>query len=317
VFRFILHRLLQAIPVLLGISIAVFLMVHLAPSDPVMIMLGSQEQVITPERIEQLREEWGLNDPLYVQYWRFLKNALHGDLGRSIYTGQDVFSSILQRIPATLLLTISSLIIAVAISIPIGIISATRQYSAWDHIGMVGALLGVSMPSFWFGLLVMYFFSIKLRWLPATGMGHIALGAMDVLKHLILPSLTLGFGMAAMTTRLTRSSMLDVVRQDYIRTARAKGLPERIVVYRHAFRNALIPIVTHIGTQFGSLLGGAVVVETIFAWPGVGRQAVDSIMRRDMPMIQGNVLFMCFIFVIVNLIVDISYSLIDPRIRYD
>ncbi|HHY11257.1 MAG TPA: ABC transporter permease [Firmicutes bacterium] len=316
-FRFIVRRLLQAIPTLLGISIVVFLMVHLAPGDPVLIMLGSQEQAVTPERIAELREAWGFNDPLYVQYWRFLKDALRGDLGRSIYTGQDVFQSIAQRIPATLLLTVSSLIVAVAVSVPIGIISATRQYSAWDYIGMVGALLGVSMPTFWFALLAMFLFSLKLGWLPATGMGHLANGIGDVIKHLIMPSLTLGFGMAAMTTRLTRSSMLDVIRQDYIRTAKAKGLSERVVIYRHALKNALIPIVTVIGTQFGSLLGGAVVTETIFAWPGMGRQAVASITRRDLPMIQGNVLFMCLIFVLVNLLVDISYSWLDPRIRYD
>lgn len=315
--KFIIRRLLQAIPTLLGISIVVFLMVHLAPGDPVLIMLGSQEQAITPERIEELREEWGFNDPLYVQYWRWLKNALRGDLGKSIYTGQDVFKTIVERIPATLLLTISSMIVAIAISLPVGIISAVRQYSAWDYIGMVGALLGVSMPAFWLALLSMYMFSLKLGWLPATGMGHFSQGLGTVIKHLILPSFTLGFGMAAMTTRLTRSSMLEVFRQDYIRTAKAKGLSEKVVIYRHALKNALIPIVTVIGTQFGSLLGGAVVTETIFAWPGMGRQAIASIQRRDLPMIQGNVLLMCLIFVLVNLIVDISYTWLDPRIRYD
>ena len=315
--KFIVRRLLQAIPTLLGISIVVFLMVHLAPGDPVLVMLGSQEQAVTPERIAELRKAWGFDDPLYVQYWRFLKNALRGDLGHSIYTGQDVFSSIVERMPATILLTTTSMLISIAISVPIGVISATHQYSVWDYAGMVGALLGVSMPSFWLALLIMFLFSLKLGWLPAVGMGHLSEGLWSVISHLIMPSLTLGFGMAAITTRLTRSSMLDVIRQDYIRTARAKGLSERIVIYRHALKNALIPVVTVIGTQFGSLLGGAVVVETIFAWPGVGRQAVASIMRRDMPMIQGNVLMLCLIFVLVNLLVDISYSLLDPRIRYD
>ena len=208
-FKFIVRRLLQAIPTLLGISIVVFLMVHLAPGDPVLVMLGSQEQVVTPERIAELRKAWGFDDPLHVQYWRFLKNALRGDLGRSIYTGQDVFRSILERVPATLLLTVSSLIIAVSVSVPIGIISATRQYSIWDYTGMVGALIGVSMPSFWLALLSMYFFALKLGWLPATGMGHLATG-LGTLSSTYNAVPHLGFGMAA-TRQLVQACLASYV----------------------------------------------------------------------------------------------------------
>jgi peptide/nickel transport system permease protein len=219
--------------------------------------------------------------------------------------------------PATIQLALAALVISIVIAIPVGVISAVRQYSWIDHLCLIGALIGVSMPSFWLGLLLMLGFSLKLRWLPLSGMGYLYNGLGDVLHHLIMPAFTLGFGMAALLARVTRSSMLEVLGQDYIRTAQAKGLPERTVVYRHALRNAFIPILTVLGVQFGYLLGGSVIVETIFSWPGIGRLAVNSILNRDLPVVQGTVLVFTLIFILTNLLVDILYAAIDPRIQYD
>ena len=313
--QFIARRLLLLVPLLLAISFLVFSMVHLAPGDPVALMLRQTEQTVGTEEIARLRHELGLDDPLLVQYGRFLWRALHGDLGKSLFTGQDVFETLVQRMPATIILALSSMLVSTVVAVPVGVVSATRQYSLFDHVALAGALLGVSMPSFWLGLMLILLFSLRLGILPSAGMAQLKDGLIPFLRHLILPSVTLGLGMAALITRLTRSSMLEVVRQDYIRTARAKGLAERTVIYKHALKNALIPVVTVMGLQFGGLLGGAVIVETIFGWPGMGRQAVASIMRRDFPMIQGNVLLMCTLFVLVNLLVDISYTFLDPRIR--
>lgn len=315
--QFILRRSLVLIPTLIAISFIVFMMIRLAPGDPIEIMLHESSQNLSPEEIEHLRQELGLNDPLLVQYTRFITEALHGNLGKSLFTGQDVFATIVERIPPTVLLTCSAMAVSVAIAIPVGVISATRQYSKIDYAALTGALIGVSMPSFWLGFMLILFFALRLGILPPAGMAPLDDGLGNFMKHLVLPSITLGTGLAAIITRLVRSSMLEVIRQDYVRTARAKGLAERRVIYHHALKNALIPVVTVLGMQFGSLLGGAIIVETVFAWPGMGRQAMASILRRDFPMIQGNVLLMCFLFVMVNLVIDILYTVVDPRIRVE
>ncbi|NLJ85265.1 MAG: ABC transporter permease [Firmicutes bacterium] len=316
--RYIVRRLLAMIPLLLGISFIVFALLNILPGDPVSIMLSSNPH-ITPDAntIAQLQAQYGLDKPLFTQYLIFLGNLFKGDMGTSMYTQQPVLTAIWERMPATAELAIAALIISVVIAIPVGVISAVRQYSWIDHLCLIGTLIGVSMPSFWLGLLLMLGFSLKLRWLPLSGMGYFSNGVGDVLRHLIMPAFTLGFGMAALLARLTRSSMLEVLGQDFVRTARAKGLSERAVIYRHALRNGLIPIFTVLGVQFGYLLGGSVIVETIFSWPGIGRLAVNSIMNRDLPMVQGTVLVFTLLFILVNLGVDILYAAIDPRIQYD
>lgn len=316
--RYLARRLLAMIPLLIGISFIVFALLNILPGDPVSIMLSSNPH-ITPdaETIAQMRAQYGLDKPLLTQYFIFLGNLLKGDLGTSMYTQQPVLEAIFERMPATIELALAALAISVAIAIPVGVISAVRQYSWIDHLCLVGTLIGVSMPSFWLGLLLMLTFSLKWRLLPLSGMGYLYNGIGDVIRHLIMPAFTLGFGMAALLARVTRSSMLEVLGQDYIRTARAKGLHKRAVIYRHALRNGFIPILTVLGIQFGYLLGGSVIVETIFSWPGIGRLAVNSIMNRDLPVVQGTVLVFTLIFILVNLAVDILYAAIDPRIQYD
>lgn len=313
--RYILQRLLLLVPLLLGISVLTFLMVHLTPGDPILTQFGMNPRGMDQETIERLREQLGLNDPLPVQYLRYLGNLLRGDMGKSLTTKTPVLDEILARLPATIQLTIASMIVVVMVAIPLGIVSAVKRGSLVDNLCMGGALLGVSMPSFWFGIMMMLLFSLKLGWLPSAGRGDGT--AVGTLKALIMPSLTLGSGMMGLVTRMTRSSMLEVLGQDYMRTARAKGLTPWVVLLRHGLRNALIPVVTILGVQFAGLLGGAVIIETIFAWPGIGRLAVNAIWRRDYPVIMGTVLIFSVVFVLTNLLVDILYTLIDPRIRYD
>jgi peptide/nickel transport system permease protein len=295
------------VPVLLGISIAVFLMMHLVPGDPAKMMLG--ELAVNKDVVDNLRHQLGLDDPVPVQYWRFLTGVLHGDLGRSILENQPVARMIWEALPSTLELTLSGLGIAVLLGVILGITAAVRQHTWVDNASMVLALWGVSMPTFWMGLLLIFLFSLKLGWLPATGQGGFA--------RLIMPAFTLGYVAAAVIARLVRSSMLEVLRQDYVRTARAKGLADRLVIYRHALKNALIPVVTVLGLQFGALLGGAVIIETVFSRPGVGRLAVTSILSKDFQVTQGTVLMSAVFYTLVNMIVDFSYALLDPRIRYD
>lgn len=296
--------------ILAGVSIITFSMMHLVPGDPAeVIAIERYGEEVTAETIEHVRRELGLDQPIYVQYFRWLSNLFQGSLGYSYRTDRPVLDEILTRLPATVQLALAGMLVSLLIAIPIGILSATRQYSAIDNISMAGAFLGVSMPNFWLGLLLILFFSVHLGWLPVFGRGGI--------EHLILPALTLGTGLAAITARLMRSSMLEVLRQNYIRTARAKGLSERVVICKHALKNALIPVVTVAGLQFGFLLEGTVIVEVIFAWPGIGRLLVDSIFARDLPVIQGCILFIAVIFVLINLLVDISYAYLDPRIRYE
>jgi peptide/nickel transport system permease protein len=302
--KYILRRVLLLVPVMLGVSFVVFTIMFFTPGDPAKIMLGERAPA---EEVALLRTQLGLDDPFHIQFFNFVKNAAQGDLGRSLVTKRPVAAEIWSRFPATLQLSAAAVLIAILMGIPIGIISATKQYSAFDMISMVIALLGVSMPNFWQGMMMILLFSITFRILPSAGFG--------TFKHLVMPALTIGTSAAAVITRMTRSSMLEVVRQDYIRTARAKGLSERVVINRHALKNALIPIVTVIGLQFGSLLGGAVLTESIFSWPGVGRFMVDAIRAKDYPSVQGGVLMLALTFSIVNLAVDILYAYIDPRIK--
>jgi peptide/nickel transport system permease protein/oligopeptide transport system permease protein len=303
--RFLLSRLVTTVPVLFGVSLLVFMMLHLVPGDPVKMMLS--EFQTTPQQVELLRSQLHLDEPLPQQYGRFVVNALRGDLGLSIRSKRPVRNEIGENLGSTLQLAAAALLIAIGIGMPLGIIAALKQHSWFDIGPMIFALSGVSMPSFWLGLLLIFLFSLRLGWFPATGGGD--------LKHLILPALTLGLGASAIIARLTRSSMLEVLRQDYMTTARAKGLNETIVVLRHGLKNALIPVVTIFGLQFGSLLAGAVVVETVFARPGIGRLIVNSILAKDFPMVQGIILFTATAYVVANLLVDLAYGLLDPRIR--
>ncbi|ABR49058.1 Nickel-transporting ATPase [Alkaliphilus metalliredigens QYMF] len=303
--KYILRRLLYLIPVILGVSLIVFTMMYFTPGDPARIMLGESAP---DEEVARMRESLGLDDPYVVQFGRYVKNAVvHQDIGRSYRTGRPVAEEVLTRFPATLKLAAAGVFVAVVIGIPIGIISATKQYSLFDNVAMIFALMGVSMPNFWQGMMGILIFSVYLGWFPSSGF--------STFRHLILPATTIGTSSAAIITRMTRSSMLEVVRQDYIRTARAKGQAESVVINQHALKNALIPIITVIGLQFGYLLGGAVLTESIFSIPGVGKLMVDSILTRDFPVVQGGVLFIAVTFSMVNLVVDILYAYVDPRIK--
>ncbi len=302
--KYVIKRLVMLIPVIIGVSFLVFFIMSLAPGDTARAILGENAPI---EAVEALREELGLNDPLLVRYGNYMLDLLHGDLGESYKSGRPVFSEIASRFPTTLKLAFWGMVFAVVLSIPIGIISATRQYSALDSISMVLALLGVATPNFWLGLMLIIGFSLHLGWFPSNGA--------EGWRSVVLPVITVGTGCMANITRTTRSSMLEVIRQDYIRTAKAKGVPHKKVINKHALKNALIPVVTVIGLQFGSLLGGAVLTETVFAWPGVGTYLVNSIKAKDTPAVLGCVIIFSICFSIVNLCVDLLYAFIDPRIK--
>ncbi|MGL4561889.1 MAG: nickel ABC transporter permease [Brevinema sp.] len=307
--KYIFHRILMLIPVVFGISFVVFTIMSFTPGDPAQLILG---ETATPEALNQKREELGLNDPFMLQYLHYISKAVTGDFGRSYSTNVPVWDEIWSRFPNTLMLTICAVLIAILIGIPIGVFTSIRQYSLWDSGVMLLTLIGVSMPVFWLGLMLIIQFSLKLHWLPSISRPSFSI---DGFKSIILPTLSLGVMTAAIITRMTRSSMLDVIRQDFIRTARAKGLEEKKIIYQHALKNALIPVITVIGIQFGSLLGGAILTESIFSWPGVGRLLVEAIRRKDTPQVMGVVLFLAVAFSIVNLIVDILYAYADPRIK--
>jgi len=302
--KFIGKRLLMLIPVLIGVSLIVFTLMQLSPGDPAMIILGAQA---APEDIAILREEMGLNDPLVVQFFRFLLGMFTLDFGTSYKDGMPVLVKLLEALPYTAQLTFSAILLALIVGIPAGIISATKQYSVFDRIASVLALIGFSTPNFWLSIMLILVFSVNLQWLPVSGTGSIL--------HLVLPSIALGLQSAAVFTRMTRSSMLEVLNMDYIRTARAKGLSERVVILKHALKNALIPVITVVGLQIGLLFGGAILTETVFAWPGVGRLMIDSIRAKDTPVVQGGVIFTASIFVFINLLVDILYAYVDPRVK--
>jgi peptide/nickel transport system permease protein len=302
----ILRRILAVVPVLFGVTLAVFSMLFLVPGDPVKMMLA--EFVTNPDQIAQMRAQLHLDEPILAQYGRFVANAVRGDLGTSIRSRRPVTTEIGENLASTGQLALAAMLVAVALGIPLGLVAALSRSSWLDVAAMGAALLGVSMPSFWLGLLLIFAFSLHLAWFPATGGGD--------LHHLVLPAITLGMIAAAIIARLTRSSMLEVLGQDYVRTARAKGLGGFSVVVRHALKNALIPIITIFGLQFGNLLAGAVIVETVFSRPGLGRLIVGGILNKDFPLVQGVVLFVATTYVLINLLVDVAYAYADPRIRF-
>ncbi len=302
---FIRRRLLFTVPVVWGVVTLVFLLIHLIPGDPVEIMLG--ESALAADRVT-LKKELGLDRPVLEQYGVFLKDLCSGDLGQSVHYRRPVLTLISERYPATMLLTLAAMGISLLIALPAGIMSAVRQYSFWDHSTMFLALVGVSMPNFWLGPLLILGFSIQLGWFPVSGKGGLA--------HLVLPAITLGASMAAIVARMTRSSILEVLRADFVVTARAKGLSERTVILKHVLRNAMLPVITVVGLQFGALLAGSIITETIFSWPGLGTLLIQAIQTRDYPLVQGCVLIIALSYVLVNLITDLLYILIDPRIDY-
>lgn len=348
--RYLIRRILGLVPVLIGISLLVFTLTRVIPADPALLILGERA---TPEARARLQEQLGLNKPLFFntsavtetgnpaslfdsQYFNFVLGALSGDLGRSYFTRIDVRDGLSQRFPATFELAVVAMIFALVIGIPAGVIAALYRGTAIDTLLMIGALSGVSFPVFWLAIILIYIFAVNLGWLPPSGRLDVALsfqpitgfyvldgllrGRLDVvwdaLRHLVLPGIALGTIPLAIVVRMTRSAMLEVLGQDYVRTAKAKGLRQRLVVNKHALRNALLPVVTVVGLSFGALLSGAILTETVFSWPGIGKWIYDAISSRDYPIIQGGVLFVAFVFVVVNLLVDLSYALIDPRIQY-
>jgi len=302
----ILRRILAVVPVLFGVTLAVFSMLFLVPGDPVKMMLA--EFVTNPDQVAQMRAQLHLDEPILKQYGRFVTSAVRGDLGTSIRSRRPVATEIGENLASTAQLAVAAMLVAIAIGVPLGLLAALSRNSWLDVLSMGTALLGVSMPSFWLGLLLIFVFSLHLAWFPATGGGD--------LHHLVLPAVTLGLVAAAIIARLTRSSMLEVLGQDYVRTARAKGLGGFSVVVRHALKNALIPIITIFGLQFGNLLAGAVIVETVFSRPGLGRLIVGGILSKDFPLVQGTVLFVATTYVLINVLVDVAYAYADPRIRF-
>jgi len=313
-WKYVVKRLLYVIPIVLGVTFLVFIITRAIPGDPAILLLGGEWGSYTPDEYDAVRVYLGLDRPIWDQYLLFLNNLLHGDLGYSYYLNRDVTGLILERFPATLELALIAILMAIGFSLPIGVVAATRQYTRVDYLSMFGALFGVSIPPFVLGILLMYVFAViplqlGVPLLPISGRGDIS--------NLILPGLTLGLIMTAGSSRLARSSMLDVLREDYVRTARAKGCSKRSVIWKHALRNALLPVVTNYGLEFGRLMVGALLVEIVFSWPGIGRLTYNSILTRDYPVVQGCVLFMALIFVFMNLAVDLLYAYIDPRIKYD
>lgn len=303
---YIVRRVLQSIIVLFGVSIAVAAMTQFVPGDPAVAILG---ETASPAALEQLREEMGLNDPFYVQYWHFIERLVtEGSLGTSIRTNREVLVEIGERLPNTFILTIGAVVLSSVVGIASGVLAAVKRGTAIDTAVLLATTTGLSVPSFWIALLMIMLFSVNLGWLPVTGSG--------TWKHAVMPILTLSISSVATKSRLTRSAMLESLGQDYIRTSRAKGMKERQVILVHALRNALLPVITIIGLQFGALLGGAFITEVIFSWPGVGQLAVNSILYRDFPVVQGTVLLVTASFVVANLLVDIAYAWVDPRIRY-
>ena len=316
-WTYILRRLLQAIPTLLIISLLIFSLLYVTPGDPVDLILGTEDGTVSEEQRAVVEEQWGLDKPFLIRYVNFVVNACKGDLGTSYATNQDVFDSVMTRMPATLKLAAFSMLLALVVSVPLGILAALKHNSIWDSLATALATVGVSLPKFWFGLVLMIVCSLRLGWLPSTGSADLREGLGTFLSYIIMPAASLALGMAATQTRMIRSSMLDVLNQDYVRYARSKGLRERVVIWGHALKNAMIPVITVIGGEVGGLLGGAVVTESIFSWPGVGRLMMNSISKRDYPMIQGITLMLCISYLLVNLLIDIVYAWVDPRIRLD
>jgi peptide/nickel transport system permease protein len=304
--RFLTRRLLLTVPVLIGVATLVFSLIHLVPGDPVQAMLGDSA---TPRDVAEVRARLGLDKPLYVQYAAFVRGAVRGNLGTSLRTNQPVTAAIAERMPATFELALAAMLVATGISVPLGIVAAVRAGTVSDYGATTLALIGISIPNFWLGPLMAIVFSIELGWLPVSGRGSAA--------HLVLPAITLGAPLAAVLARMTRASVIEELRELYVLAARARGVSRLRAIVRHAFRNSLIPIVTVLGLQFGAVLTGAVITETIFAWPGVGRLLIQSISFRDYPMVQGCILLIAITYVAMNLLTDLVYGLLDPRIRYE
>ena len=333
-YKYFIKRMALAVPTMLGVSIVVFLLIHMIPGDPLDVMLGDR---VREEARIAFAERLGLDQPLHIQYWRWLSNAITGDFGTSIRSNEAVTSEILSRLPATIELTVVALLIAVVFGIFFGVTAARYRNSPLDQSLIGFSLLGVSVPIFWLGMMMIFLFAVILGWLPVSGrisMGvtmpggtglylidTLLAGKMNLfnqaLKHLIMPATAMATVSLALITRVTRSSMLDVLSEDYVQSARAKGLPNRKVIYKHALKNAMIPVVTVVGLQFARLMGGAILTETVFSWPGIGRLLITAISYRDYPMVQGIVFFVAFAFVIINIIVDLLYAYLDPRIRYE
>src|SRR5579871_5891804 len=301
---FVLRRLLVLVPTLVGVSALVFFILKLTPGDPAFVLGGANA---TEEQLRNIRVAYHLDDPVVIQYVRYLAQAVQGDLGQSLRSHRPVLNELSDRLPASLELAATAFVISVIVGVALGVVSAARQYSLWDNLGMLLALGGISVPIFWLGILLILLFSVQLGWLPTSGAGD--------WKHLVLPATTLGLSSAAIVARQTRSAMLEVLRQDYVQVARAKGLAEPVVLARHALRNAAIPTVTILGLQLGNLIGGVVVTETVFAWPGIGRLTVESITFRDVPVVEGGVLVMAVVFLVTNLVVDLLYGYLNPRIH--
>ena len=302
--RYIIKRLLMLIPILIGVIFIIFILMQLSPGDAALTILGPQA---SEEAIQNLREEMGLNAPLIVQFGRYLSGILRLDFGNSLKDGTPVLTKLMSALPYTMLLTFSAIVVALLVGVPLGIVSATHQYSVFDRIATVFALISYSTPNFWLCIMLIIVFAVNLRWLPVSGYGDV--------RYLIMPMIALGTQSAGVFARMTRSSMLEAINQDYVRTLRAKGLRESTIIYKHALKNALIPIITVIGLQLGVLLGGALLTETVFAWPGVGRLMIDSIRAKDTTMVQGGVIVTASMFVVINLIVDIIYAYVDPRVK--
>lgn len=309
-YRYIGKRLCLLLIVILGVTLLTFTLMHAAPGDMAEMIAISRygAENLTTAEVEAIRLSEGLDSPVMVQYFHWLTHMISGDFGNSLITGEPVLEEIMIRLPATLKLSFAALLVSLTIAIPAGVIAASKQHSLMDHLTMSSALIGTSVPNFWLGLLLILLFSVTLGWFPVCGYGSV--------RYMVLPALTLGAGLAGITTRLTRSSMLEVLNQDYVTTARSKGLSERRIIFKHALKNAFIPIITVIGIQLGHLLGGTVIVESIFAWPGIGKLLVDSIYARDFATVQACALLFAIIFVLINLIVDILYLFLNPKISY-
>ncbi len=303
---YLIKRILQTIPVILGVITFTFILMYIVPGDPVMSMVGERYDEAT---IQQLREELNLDDPVWIQYFRYLGNLVQGDMGKSFVTFRPVMDDLLAKFPYTLILAMSAMFVSITIGLIVGVVSSLKPHSLLDKGTMFFALAGISAPVFWVGLILVLIVGVNLKWLPPTGYGGV--------QYLILPAITLGTRSAAFLARVTRASMLDELRQDYVRTARAKGVPKWKIVLKHAFPNTLIPVITIIGVDFGSYLSGAVLTESIFGWPGIGRFALDAILKRDFPVIQGTVLFAAMMFILANLIVDLLYGVVNPKVRLE
>jgi peptide/nickel transport system permease protein len=314
VFAYLVRRLLAVIPVMAVVVTVVFLLIHLIPGDPVSVMLGPEA---SPAQIEATRRSLGLDRPIHEQLLGFYARVLRGDLGQSYFLDRPVTTAIIERAEPTLMLMACAMLVAVAIGVPSGVVAAAHRGSVWDRTLMLGSLLGVCVPGFWLSLNFIYLFAVRLGWLPAAGYASVLTDPVAALRYMVLPAVSLGFNQSALIARISRSCMLEALQQDYVRTARAKGLPDRAVTYAHAFRNALVPVVTVIGVTTAVLIGGAVVTEIVFNIPGLGRLVISAILRRDYPVVQGVVLVTAAVYVLINLAVDVLYAFIDPRIRYD